>query len=177
MQQGWQGGHDPGRVAAGYPAANGAHPMAPQGVNMGAPQGVNMGAPQGVNMGGFGAPPAMQVPQLSSAAIERAGKGFVRALFDLSFRSSIGPSVIKVIYVLMLLGAAGSCFVGLAQAYDNLFDTYNGDPDWDDVFAGVVMAVVGPVVLTIAARLQCELLSAVFRIADNLQEMNDRAKR
>jgi len=87
-------------------------------------------------------------------------RGFISSLFDLSFESFVTVKLIRVLYVLALIGvllSAVSILVGsLAQ---------------DRTFIGLIGAVVILCVGTLLARVYTEILMVVFRIADNTSIM------
>ncbi len=179
--QNWQGGPPQGGYPGGY---GGQQPQQQQ------PQQQQPQQQQPQQPGGYGPPqqPAgypqqgqqvqqgqqpfgVAVPHVSA----EQGKGFAKALFDFSFRNSIGPTVIKILYGVVCLGAVGVCLMGLYQVYYNLFERYYG-ADYGDAVLSLLSACIGPVVVLVVGRLYCEILASIFRIADNLQEMNDRGK-
>ena len=176
--QNWQGGPPQGGgYQQGGPAPQqGGYGQPQQGMNpqQGMPQ---QGMPQqGMPQQGMGMGNPLQGPSDPAAQ----GKGFVRALFDFSFRTGIGPLIIKLVFGLVCLGAIGTLLLGLYNAGDRLFGTdYRGDMrlDVEGAMVSLVAAVFSPVVSLVVGRLFCEVLASVFRIADNLQEMNDRQKR
>lgn len=169
--QNWQGGPPQG----GYPGGYGGQQQPqqqPQQPQYGQQQPQQQQPPQG----GYGQQ-QVQAPGAMIAHVSAdQGKGFAKALFDFSFRSSIGPTVIKVLYGIFCLGAVGSCLTSLYQVYYNLFERRYGGPDFADAFISLLAACIAPVIILVVGRLYCEILAAVFRIADNMQEMNDRQK-
>ncbi|MCK6590647.1 MAG: DUF4282 domain-containing protein, partial [Polyangiaceae bacterium] len=175
MQQGgWnpQGGAPPGQPqGGGYGAPQGQ----PQGGGYGAPQGGGYGAPQG---GGYGAPqgapqpmpqgmpPGYQPPAASSGGLD---KGFFGSLFDFSFSSYVTTKVLKVIYVLWMLLAVGVLLGGFVQAIDQMTSRYGS------ILVGLLTLIIAPLAAAmtlILGRMYTELIIVIFRIAENLQEIN-----
>lgn len=90
-------------------------------------------------------------------------RGFFAALFDFSFRSLIGPRVVRVAYgiTVVLAGLLALAFLvsGLSQ----------GQP------VGIVFGlVIGPLyflLLVVYARVFLEVLMVLFRINDNVERL------
>ncbi|MSQ35590.1 MAG: DUF4282 domain-containing protein [Dehalococcoidia bacterium] len=90
-------------------------------------------------------------------------KGFLRKLFDLSFETSISTTLIKVLYLFLLVLStlAGlGVLIGLAGAAGGV-----------GVVLGLVLAPFVFLALVIWSRVNCELMIVLFRIADNTGEM------
>ncbi len=91
------------------------------------------------------------------------GPGFIGKLFDLSFETSITTTLIKVLYVLLLVGAGFGAigvmlFLGIAGGS---VGTLLG------LLAGGLMFALS----VIGARVYCELLIVLFRVAENTREL------
>lgn len=183
--QNWQGGPPQGGGPGGY----GGQQQQPQQPGYGQqqpqqqqPGGYGQQQPQ-QPAGGYGQPQQAQQAAMGQAPMQAFGggggaapsAGFGKALFDFSFRTSIGPTVIKIVYGIVCLMAVGTCLMGLYQVYYNLFERYYGE-DYVGAFISFLGAIIAPVVTIVVGRLYCELLAAIFRIADNMQEMNDRQR-
>lgn len=94
-------------------------------------------------------------------------KGFLASLFDLSFSSFITLKLIKIIFVLMLIGAGLYTLVIIGTAFAA------------DTVAGVLALVLSPVIFlffAIMARVYLEVLIVVFRIADNTAAIANNTK-
>lgn len=106
-----------------------------------------------------------------------AKKGFVGSLFDFSFSSFVTPTIIKIIYGLMLLAVALYTLAVFIMGVIGIFSGGGGA----SVIMGIAMIIVGcPLVLvigTIVMRIYAELLVIVFRIAETLTDIkNNTAK-
>ena len=112
-----------------------------------------------------GAPVSAPVERQASKA--RAGftandaRGFFSRLFDLSFQSFITTSIIKVLYILLIIGAGlvALLFIGAGFAADTGI--------------GVVMLIVSPLIFliyVILGRVYLELVIVLFRIHDQTAE-------
>jgi uncharacterized membrane protein len=93
-------------------------------------------------------------------------KGFFASLFDYSFSSFITSKIVKVLYVLTTIIVALWTLVLILLG----FRASSG--------AGVLMLVVGGplffVITMIYTRVVLELLIVIFRISENVREINER---
>lgn len=90
-------------------------------------------------------------------------KSFFAKLFDLSFSEFVTPSVVKIVYILAMIGV-GFLWLGLSIA---AFQT-------SAVFGIVVLLVLGPLYalfLLIITRITFEFYVAVIRIAEDVREI------
>lgn len=94
-------------------------------------------------------------------------RGFFAKVFDLSFRDFVTPTIISVVYVivLMVLGlyALGIVWSGFETAS---YFGYGG-PSFGSVLLHLAGAALLFVVGAIIARVQLEFVMAVFKIAEN----------
>jgi len=89
-------------------------------------------------------------------------KGFFGALFDFSFSSMITVKIVKLLYVLALVGAGIWTLIFLAAAFA------------DSGGVGVVVLILSPVIFLIFAilsRVYLEMIIVLFKIADNTSAM------
>ncbi len=167
---------------SGQPSQPGQpNPPGPQG---GAPSGQQPGQPGAQGYGGYqsygqGAPatqptqqwhqppPPPNAPWGASGGTPQGSsqqnKNFFAKLFDLSFSEFVTPSVIKVVYILAMIGVV-FLWLGFSIA---AFQS--------GVVAGIfVLLVVGPLYalfLLIITRITFEFYVAVIRIAEDVREM------
>src|SRR5262245_56105847 len=80
--------------------------------------------------GGYGGPP-MGGPPMGGPP----SKGFFGALFDFSFEHFITPMIVKIVYVLALIGLALAWLFWLVTAFAT------------DTSFGVIVLVLGPILL------------------------------
>ena len=90
-------------------------------------------------------------------------KGWIATLFDLSFSSFLTIKIIRVLYILAIVGVAlGALSVLLSSALQN-------------GAIGVVIGLVGAVVVffvgVLLARVYMEIIMVMFRIAENTTVM------
>lgn len=100
--------------------------------------------------------PQPQPPTSSSST--SSSKGLVGRVFDLSFSEFITPSIIKLLFVLGIVGAAILAlviFISLANAGGGA------------VVAGIIVAPIVFAVYVLIARVVCELYLLLFRIEEN----------
>jgi len=86
-------------------------------------------------------------------------KGFFASLFDLSFSSLITTKIIKVLYVLTLVG------IGLGYVVFTI-SAFASDP----AIGAIILFVVGPIVsllYIVYARVFLEIVIALFRIMES----------
>ncbi len=92
-----------------------------------------------------------------------ASVGFLRKLFDFSFENSITTTLIKVLYVLWLIGSAfGGLGVLIALA---------GAAGGVGIVLGLIAGPITFLWFLILGRVYCELLIVLFRVADNTREL------
>ncbi len=94
-------------------------------------------------------------------------KGFLAALFDLSFSDFI---TVKIIKILFLIAIVLSAFAALAVVIAGIAG---------GVATGLVALIVSPFVFLLNvlwARIYLELIMVAFRIAENTQKMADAKK-
>jgi hypothetical protein len=97
----------------------------------------------------------------------QAPRGFFGKLFDFSFETFITPSIIKILFILILvvigLGALGMIIVGFTQG----------------VLAGLAMLIIGvPIggfLYILFARVWLEIVVVLFRIEENTAIMAERS--
>lgn len=110
-------------------------------------------------------PPTAAVPD--SVPGEATGsKGFLGALFDFGFTSFVTPKVIKVLYVLIMIGTVASALVFTVMAFKvstvfGFLTLIIGDP----LFIFIVMAIY---------RIILEFSVVVFRVAEDVRALRER---
>ena len=94
-------------------------------------------------------------------------KGLLAKLFDLSFSEFVAVDVVKVLYVLSLVGAALVTLLVVIAGFGQ------------GILAGVgSLVLLGPLIflsLALVARLSAEVVLVLFRIAENIQLIVDEA--
>lgn len=76
------------------------------------------------------------------------------------FDKMITPTIIKILFC---IGVAFSIIMGIIQIFSGLFGGEGGL-----VFFGLITIIFGP----LGARIYCELLIVIFKINQNLSELN-----
>lgn len=176
-QSGWNQGAPP----QGY----GQQPQQQQPQGYGAP-------PQQQPQQGYGQQPQQQQPQQpyappgasqpmggamggAMAGLSKgAAGGFVAGLIDFSFTNFIATKVLKVLYGIWLLAAGLGVLVGLYGVVDTMFLN-----KYSSFAQGLVQLIVLPFALAawvVIGRVYFELLIVIFRIAENLTEINAKTK-
>ncbi len=94
-------------------------------------------------------------------------KNFFAELFDLSFSSFVTPKVVKVLYVLSIIGVGIFFLMSIYQAF-----AYS--QGFGSTLLMLIMAPIGACLLLILARIYMELILVAFRIADKITKIADR---
>jgi len=146
-------------AAAQYPASQPAQPQYPQQQSYAQP-GYQQPQPY--------ATPGAGQPQYAMPVSADEAKGFIGALFDLSFTSFITTKLVKVLYIIAIVGAALEALgvIGIGFARGSLY--------------GLIMLVASPIVffaIVIVARVYMELVIVIFRAAEQLTEVAKNTKR
>jgi hypothetical protein len=177
MQPGAPGAWNPqgGGAPAGYGQPQqqqqpGGYQQAPQpGGYQQAPQGYGQPAqaqPPQQPMGGFGGGNA-------AAMAADLQKGFVGAMFDFSFNNYVTPKIVKVLYGLWILFAALTILAGMGGGVMQIVSTYGS------AGLGIVQILIAPfagILVLILGRVYMEVLIVLFKIAENLGDINRKTK-
>jgi len=132
--------------------------------------------------GGYGAPapaqPSPLQPSLPSAdaagqMAQQAAVGFLSAMIDFSFTSYVAPKLAKALYVLVILGAIGVTLAGVGNGISQLFSSYGRI---ENAVMSVVLAPLTGVGVLILGRLYLEIMCVLFRIAEQLAEINRKTR-
>ena len=95
-------------------------------------------------------------------------KGFFGRLFDLSFSEFITTKIIKVLYVLSMIGAG---FWGLTVLFGGF-----ATKSFGGVVGGLILAPIAFIVSIILARIWLETLIVLFRIAENTAKIAEKGE-
>lgn len=116
--------------------------------------------PYGQPMPVAGPPPSISTP-----------KGFFGALFDLSFSSFITSKLIKFLYILQIVGSGFFLLGGIGAGIMRIAN--------DSVLEGLLSILLSPVlalVFLIFGRLYLELVIVMFRIAEDIGDINKKTR-
>ncbi|WP_017604584.1 DUF4282 domain-containing protein [Nocardiopsis alkaliphila] len=145
----------------------GQQPQQPQQPHTGGHPGMDSGGyHQGLGQG-YGAQQA-QPGYTAAPATPAGGTSFFGALFDFSFREFVTSRVIKVLYVLWLIGIGLGVVSGLVSAIASMSLNF---------FVGFLMllaVLVGGAIAVLLSRVVLELLIVVFRISEDLGAIRQR---
>ncbi len=100
--------------------------------------------------------------------------GFIGGLFDFSFTTFVTTKVIKVLYGIWLLGVVLLLLGGIFGAINTMFLARYTQP-----LEGLMMLVLTPIaaaIWLILGRVYMEVLIVLFKIAENLTELNRKTK-
>jgi len=89
-------------------------------------------------------------------------KGLFQTLFDFSFSEFVTTRLIKVLFIIGIAVAAIASLVLLGKAFSDSF------------LSGLFMLVLSPVIFLVYvlfARVWCEMIIVVFRIAENTSRL------
>ena len=85
-------------------------------------------------------------------------KGFFRSLFDLSFSSLVTPRIIKIIYVITLIGIGLTALLFIIAAFNQ-----------NSGFGALMLLIIAPILslfYIVYARVFLEFFIAIFRLAE-----------
>lgn len=94
-------------------------------------------------------------------------KSVFSVLFDMSFTEFITTRMIKVLFIIGIIGASFSTLAVLVSGFKTGF------------FAGLLSLILAPVVFlfwVLLARVWCELIIVAFRIAENTGRLVEQGK-
>ena len=94
-------------------------------------------------------------------------KNFFAELFDLSFSSFVTPKVVKVLYVLSMIGIAIWFLMIIYQAFAYA-------QGFGQTLLFLILAPIGACLFLILARIYMELILVAFRIADKITKLADK---
>jgi Domain of unknown function (DUF4282) len=162
-----QHGDQPG---SGYPGSSYPPPNQPGGYGQAPPPWAPQAAAQpGAHRGpGWGGAPAQHSPAglgPGGPSLQGEPQSLTNALLDFSFTNFATPVVIKVLYILSMVGIALFYVFAVIGAFSQ------------GVFTGLVTLVVGAVVALLSliyTRVILELLYAVVRIAEDVRLLRNR---
>jgi len=101
-----------------------------------------------------------------SPASHASAKGFVGSLFDFGFTSFVTPKVVKVVYVLIMVGLA------LVEVGYLIF-AFKASPAFG-IISLVILCPLSFFVYLALWRILLELFIVVFRIADDIRSIRER---
>lgn len=94
-------------------------------------------------------------------------KGTIGLLFDLSFSEFVTTRVIKILFILGVIGAGIGSLMFIVAGFSAGF------------LKGLLFLILSPLVFllwTLGARIWCELIIVAFRIAENTSRMVEQGK-
>jgi hypothetical protein len=167
-----QGGWDQPGAQQGY--------AQPQGYPQPAPQPAQQAYPPQQQQG-FSQPNAGYAQQPYRGAIvggaSSADRGFFGSLFDFSFSSFVTPKVIKVIYALQIIMCGLGTLGFMYSQYDRAsrISSY-GYGNATEAYMAMLFAPVGFCIAVLFSRIMLEVTIVLFRIAENLGEINRKTR-
>jgi uncharacterized membrane protein len=108
-------------------------------------------------------------PAKPSETVAKTKAGFMKSLFDLSFRDFITPRVIRVLYVILLILAG----IGAIAIIAIMFMMGPG-------FGVLALLILGPLYFFLSAlgyRVLLELVAVIFSIRHELADMHDTVRK
>jgi Domain of unknown function (DUF4282) len=116
-------------------------------------------------------PPTTAMPASGVRHSPRGGvgtKGFLASLFDFGFTSFVTPKVIKVLYLLIMIGAVVSSLF-----YS--FLAYTANPALG-ILTLLVIAPLYTVIVLAIWRIALEFFMVIFRISDDIRSVRERGE-
>ncbi|MGZ5404402.1 MAG: DUF4282 domain-containing protein [Nocardioides sp.] len=101
--------------------------------------------------------PGMTAP--GGPGVPPAGKGFFGALFDFSFEFFVTPMIVKVVYIVSIVGLATTWLVFLAASFSQ------------GAGAGLIVLLLGPIAILLylcLIRMTLEFYLAVTRMSQDI---------
>lgn len=149
----------------------------PQGYPQPQPQPSQQAFPQqqyGQPNPGYGQQPYRGGPAMGTPGAER---GFVASLLDFSFSSFVTPKVIKVLYALQIvlcaLGTLGFMYNQYERANRMSMYSYGSS---SEAYLSMLFAPIGFCIAVLFSRIMLEVTIVLFRIAENLGEINRKTR-
>lgn len=131
------------------------------------------GHPQG------SAPVGATPPQGSASAgatppqdFKSRSKGFFSSLFDVSMKETITPKIIRVVYV---IGIIGILLAAVVSIITSIF--FSGTIGFGSVLFALIGAVVGAFIGIVLLRVYLEIIILLFNIYDQLKEIKANLKK
>jgi Domain of unknown function (DUF4282) len=128
-------------------------------------QGYGQGQPYGQQQGQGAGYPGQGYPAPTPGGGAAAGKGFVSSLFDVSFTNFVTPTIIKVVYVLVMilagLGALGIAFTGFSV---------------NAIFGIITLVIIAPLAFFVELalwRISLEIFMVIFRIGEDIRAIRN----
>jgi hypothetical protein len=115
-----------------------------------------------------------------------SARGFFAALYDFSFADFVTPRMVRVIYIIALVAVALWCLGLLFSGFGTVMlgvrlqENPYGGGGGGLAFLGFAQIIGAPilfVIFSIIARMQLEILMAIFRIAENTTAMLGHSER
>jgi len=98
--------------------------------------------------------------------LQYEGKSFLAALFDVSMKEMVTPRIIRVLYIIGLIGIGLGVLGGLVTS---LFSAFN---DGMIALVGAIVALpIGAIIAVIFLRIYMELIILLFNIYDQLRDI------
>lgn len=91
-------------------------------------------------------------------------KNFFASLFDFSFSEFVTPRLVKVLYILAIVGIA-------LYALFALYAAFAYSTGFASTLLSLILVPIGALVMLILARFYMELLLVIFRIADKVDKI------
>jgi Domain of unknown function (DUF4282) len=95
-----------------------------------------------------------------------SSKGFFGSLFDVSFDSFVTPTIIKIVYILAMIGVGLSTLIIAIDGFRYL-----------GVYGFIVLLIVCPLFFffsLLLTRIYMELIMVIFRLAQDIRVIRDR---
>jgi hypothetical protein len=93
-------------------------------------------------------------------------KGFLGALFDLSFSEFVTIKFIRILYIIFLMLIAIGFIFALIGGFVSMFT----DSFWSGLWK-IIVAPIGALISIVLTRIWLEVLAVVFRIAENTTDL------
>jgi len=115
--------------------------------------------------------PVGKKSDLNTESLQEQGKGFFAALIDTSFSEMVTPKIIRVLFIIGLIGIALGALAGIASA---LFAVANTGVT---ALFSIIAVPIGAIIGVIFLRVYMELIILLFNIYDRLKSIDNNLNR
>ncbi|MEP7024187.1 MAG: DUF4282 domain-containing protein [Actinomycetota bacterium] len=109
-------------------------------------------------------PPAAAQPAMQATTSD--ARGFIASLFDFSFTSFVTPKVVKVLYVLIMIGVGFASLLYVVLAFR--LNSFLG------IFVLFIGAPLAFVIIMAIYRILLEFFVVIFRISEDIRALRER---
>jgi len=121
--------------------------------------------------------PACGVSDIETAAppaSDPGSKNFFTSLFDFDIKEMITPNVIRVVFILGVVGIGLAALAIIISSLGAALGPYN---NWENFVAALIFAPLGALILIILFRIYLEIILLLFYIYDEVKDIKKNINR